>query len=565
MMAKNKTVMHHRIIPKRESVAREDNPQLRSNGCEVFNPVSACGFLCKATMSIQRVIKSVAVIGGGPAGITTINELLHTGQGGFSTLKTGARPQKCAFDKVVCFEQNSNWGGVWNYFEKPDPRLPLLQGNYSNPDTIFERSKLPAQSSLEKTSYGSPFEQVSSKKFEDETKWQRNAAYKDLFTNVPEKYMRFSYLDFSDLKINENIHPLVTADDIMKYLDDIVDKYSLKDHIRLNSSVENVEKLDDCWRLTIREKEFDSNSEKWYYEYFDAVVAANGHCSVPYIPQIPNLNEFNDKHPNVIQHSKSFRNSDDYLDGDVLLLGSGTSSIDLAQYILPKAKSITMSQRSASVYDWIRECFDQSPEIDFKPRIKQLLPETKQVEFVDGSIKSFDHIILGTGYHYHWPFLNQKEEIVKVFNEPTSTNPVNKIGNLYMYVFSVVDNTFATVGIPTLNLMFHNMEYGALAIAGVFSGAKKLPDLERQLEWDASRTQIEEPEVPHRFQGFPLDKLDEQLFDHLYSLAPIDRERPLVRGQCSQSEFDESNNALKNVYLSLKSGKVKECDILANK
>lgn len=514
-------------------------------------------------MSISRVIKSVAVIGGGPAGIVTLNELLHTSKSGVSTLKSGKLPIDPAFYKVVCFEQNPTWGGVWNYFEKPDPKLPSnLNCNYSNPDNIYEIPDIPKNPILEKTNFNEPFIKESAKTFCEEVKWQRNAAYKDLFTNIPEKYMKFSYHDYKGLKSNNLLSPLITSKDVKRYLDDVIDNYDLKSNFRLNSSVENVEKLDDVWRLTIRQKEYNSKTEKWYYEYFDAVVSANGHCSVPFIPTMTNLLEFNEKFPNVISHSKAFRNSSSYQGGDVLLLGSGTSSIDLAQYIIPKANSVTISQRSQSVYEWIKECFEKSPEVDFKPRIKQFLPEAGKVEFIDGTIKSFTQIILGTGYHYHWPFLNKSDEIVKIYHDPGSCNPVNKIGNLFLYAFSTTDNTFATVGIPTINLMFHNMEYGAIAIAGVFSGAKKLPHVDTQLEWDAKRTQTDEPEVPHRFQGFHLDKLDDQLFEPLFDLAPLERERPLVKGQCREPDFKDSNKTLQNIYLGLKSGEFKESDIL---
>lgn len=514
-------------------------------------------------MSIAKVIKSIAVIGGGPAGIVTLNELLHTAKSGVSTLKTGVRPIDPAFKKVVCFEQNPTWGGVWNFFEKPDPKLPLdLSCNYSNPDHIYEKTQIPAGSLLEKTSWQNPFVQESKKYFSEEVKWQRNAAYKDLFTNIPEPYMKFSYHEYKELKTNEHISPLVTSSDVRGYLGSLIQKYGLEPHFRFNTTIERVEKAGDSWKLTIRQKDNQTKTEKWYCEYYDAVVAANGHCSVPFIPTIPGLVEYNEKYPGAVSHSKAFRDSNEYQDEDVLLLGSGTSSIDLAQYIIPKAKSVTISQRSQSVYDWIKECFEQSPELDFKPRIKRFLPETRQVEFIDGSVKAFDHIILGTGYHYHWPFLNKEDNIIKVYHDPESCSPVNKIGNLYMYAFSTTDNSFATVGIPTVNLMFHNMEYGAIAIAGVFSGAKHLPSLESQLAWDATRTQTETPEVPHRYQGFHLDKLDEQLFEPLFALAPQGRERPLVKGQWGGQDFDVSNRTLQNIYLGLKNGHLKECDIL---
>ncbi|GMM29619.1 hypothetical protein DAMA08_023640 [Martiniozyma asiatica (nom. inval.)] len=515
-------------------------------------------------------IRSVAVIGGGPAGIACVNELVHVCSNGISTLEKNTKPQSPAFDKIICFEQNSKLGGVWNFFEKPDPKLPSLSilnsQRYNHASGIYEKPDFPAQKTLKNTSFSKPFVKISSKNIADEFRWAKNAAYKDLFTNIPEKYMRFSYTPYEEISKGKFISPLISSKNVRDYLNGIVDKYNLRSYFRTDSGVELVEKVQkedgsEKWRLTIRHKTPFSKTEQWYQEEVDAVVAANGHCNVPFIPKIENLPHFVKQHPDVVRHSKSFRSAEEFKNQKVLLVGSGTSTADLAQYILPNASKVVISQRSKTVYPWIEECFKESPELSFKPRIRRLLSETKQVEFDDGSVESFDHIILATGYHYHYPFLKDGDEFVKIYHKHDSNGPVSKIGNLFLYTFSTQDNTFATAGIPTIGLMFHAMEYSAAAIAGVFSRSKELPTIEEQDIWDAGRTQISEPEVPHRYQGFFLEKIEEQLLNPLIKLAPEGRRTPLDVDKWNPSELSESDAALIKIYLGLKGGKLKSEDL----
>lgn len=243
----------------------------------------------------------------------------------------------------------------------------------------------------------------------------------------------------------------------------------------------------------------------------------------------------------------------------MLLCGSGTSSADLYQYLAPVAKSVTISQRSKSVYGWIQECFDKSPELKFKPRIKRYL-QNGSVQFDDDTFGKYDKIVLSTGYHYHFPFLKPESEIIKIYQQESS--PISKIGNLYLYTFSIKDNTFATAGLPTVGLMFHGMEYSAAAIAGVFSGAKKLPRLEEQYDWNDSRVNIEQPEVPHRYQGFFLDKIEDQFLNPLFSLAAPGRLNPLKIDDWKPEQVEESTPALKKAFFALKSGKYSSSDLL---
>lgn len=57
----------------------------------------------------------------------------------------------------------------------------------------------------------------------------------------------------------------------------------------LNTTVEDLTKIPgdnpglDRWKLTLRKYDSAQNADVWWEEYFDAVLLANGHYTVPYV------------------------------------------------------------------------------------------------------------------------------------------------------------------------------------------------------------------------------------------------------------------------------------------
>ena len=84
-----------------------------------------------------------------------------------------------------------------------------------------------------------------------------------------------------------------------------------KEELVLNTTLEELSKSGGQWRLVLRRREGDT--DHWWEERFDAVVLANGRYCVPYIPPVPGLREFQEKHPGVVEHSKYYRAASDYL------------------------------------------------------------------------------------------------------------------------------------------------------------------------------------------------------------------------------------------------------------
>ena len=60
--------------------------------------------------------------------------------------------------------------------------------------------------------------------------------------------------------------------------------------------------------------------------------------TVPFISNIPGL----DKFQGPVQHSHDFRTPDMYKDQNVLVIGSGPSSIDIGRIVASQAKVVTL-------------------------------------------------------------------------------------------------------------------------------------------------------------------------------------------------------------------------------
>lgn len=143
-----------------------------------------------------------------------------------------------------------------------------------------------------------------------------SSIYPYLETNVSDVAMQFSQEDIPNQKSQRSIdrHGVETPfrhwHVIRDYLQSLVYRNNYNSLVSYNTTVEKVEKVSGEWVLTLRKSEEDHDS--WWQESFDAVVVANGHFSVPYIPTIDGLEEFEASRPGSVLHSKQFRGKDDY-------------------------------------------------------------------------------------------------------------------------------------------------------------------------------------------------------------------------------------------------------------
>ena len=97
---------------------------------------------------------------------------------------------------------------------------------------------------------------------------------------------------------------------IQKYVAGLVNRKGYSDLVSYSTTVERVTKVNGEWEAVLRKS--GETKDYWWKEYFDAVVVANGHYSIPYIPDIKGLPEFESKYPGSVIHTKAFRGRDVY-------------------------------------------------------------------------------------------------------------------------------------------------------------------------------------------------------------------------------------------------------------
>ena len=454
-------------------------------------------------------IKKVAIIGGGPGGLSTLNELLHTSKDGTSTITKATvnnpLPENPAFEQITVFEQNDHFGGVWNFTKKTDPPFPEGLKQYFDPAGIRTKLKTPSFNDLLRTDKQHPIVQdISENKDVIRYFWRHSGLYEKLFTNIPNHLMRFS--SGYDVEVpnpdprSKKYAPFVIHSDVEAYLEEFVKEAKLEKYIRYNTVVDRVFKKDGKWQIVLLQINEKNKTIGWYLEQFDAVVVATGRFNIPFFPKIEGLQDFVNSNPGVVIHAKAFRNEQDRGTEKVLLVGTSVSAVDLLQYLIPKYQEVHLSGNVSKVTNvketklekdanWTDQLI-ANPNLKVRrhPRIKSF--EGDKVTFEDGtSEQGFERIIFATGYHIYYPFLdipeNDGKDYVSVSSglDGVQNYARTKIDNLYLYTFSYGDPTLAHIGIAHNPLFFLACEANAIAIAGVWSNRHKLPPKKEQRKW----------------------------------------------------------------------------------
>ncbi|ODV60839.1 FAD/NAD(P)-binding domain-containing protein [Ascoidea rubescens DSM 1968] len=516
-------------------------------------------------MTIESLIKDVAIIGAGPSGIAAVYELTHTLQDGtsiFGVKDISPYKDQLAFKTVVAFERNSSVGGIWGkaVAEKAiDPSLPRLESlaediDYSKPENIYLKSKIP-ENLNDSNDYQNPV--LIKRKINDTSdkyQWSGSGIYKGLFTNVSKKYMSYSFdeYDLNSIK-NRPLKELLAAGEVGDYLEESVKKNNLGEYIKLNSNVEYTEKIENKWHVTIQERIFDAENgtviEKWYKQKFDGLIIANGK-TIPYYPKIPSFKQFIEKNPNVvIQHSKSIYDPEILVNQKKLLfIGGNVSAVDLVQYCFPRPLDpptifVSKKQEGDKKF-WIEKCLNSGGIVN-KTVIKRFLPDINGVEFEDGSIETdFDYIVFATGYHVYYPFLETKNYLKKY---PRALD-------FFLFTFSVDDPTLTLVGNTYAAFFFNRNEAIATAIAGVWSGYTKVASREEEDKWfeEVKRRQTQ---VLGLLYGAA--NIKEQYIDVLWNYAPKGRPNPLAG--IRESHVEDSANSANNIehlFFAIKNGEL---------
>lgn len=222
------------------------------------------------------------------------------------------------------------------------------------------------------------------------------------------------------------------------------------------------------------------------------MVVASGHYNTPRIPDIPGLARWREKYPERVQHSKTYRHPEDYEGQNVLLVGGGTSSTEIARELGPFANTMYQSGRGTPFdlpLDMLPDgnCHRVGEIAEFKEDFgtatdssdAQLQPIPATATLIDGTVlRGIHRVIVCTGYHYAYPFLR---ELHSLTHNPTPDNPSPLIAdgtcvlNLHQDMFYIPDPTLAFVGVSQFISSFTFFEYQTMVVAAVLAGQASLP------------------------------------------------------------------------------------------
>ncbi|WP_299774754.1 NAD(P)-binding domain-containing protein [uncultured Tateyamaria sp.] len=280
--------------------------------------------------------KRIAIIGAGPSGLAQLRA--------FQSAKKNGED----IPEIVCFEKQSNWGGLWNYTWR----------------TGVDQ-------------YGEPV---------------HGSMYRYLWSNGPKEGLEFADYSFEE-HFGKQIASYPPRAVLFDYIQGRVDKAGVRDWIRFETTVRRVEFEDGSFSVTVK----DLPNDREYTEEFDHVICASGHFSTPNVPEFPGFESFKGR----VLHAHDFRDALEFKDQDILIVGTSYSAEDIgSQCWKYGAKSITVSHRTAAMgYDWP----DNWAEVPLLTHVSG-----KTAHFKDGTSRDVDAVILCTGYQHHFPFMAEE-------------------------------------------------------------------------------------------------------------------------------------------------------------
>ncbi|KAK7931156.1 hypothetical protein PG985_001868 [Apiospora marii] len=401
--------------------------------------------------SESKSIKSVAVIGAGASG----------------TITAAALKAEDCFDRIVVFERREAPGGTWIYDADPQPGLPILPGLL--PPEVDTPLKIPHDLPRETP-------------HDTQERFVKTPIYDELTTNVPDIAMCFSDARFAYGPFPPHWVP-------RQYLEAYFTHHRLDPLLVANTTVEDLSRVSSTspseqWKLTLRKHDKLRGVDIWWQEVFDAVVIANGHYSVPYVPPVKGLQAYVEKYPGRVVHSKSYRSASLYRGKRVIVIGNSASGFDITNQVATTAqRPVYQSRRSKGRFDG-----DHPPDgIVWKPVITEYRLEDGCIMFADGSSLGFnevDTVIYCTGYRPSFPFWIAAANGGQALYD----NADDKLVGNYWHTFFYDHPTLALMGMPR-TLTFRSFEYQAVAVARVWAGraATPLPPVAEQREWERDR------------------------------------------------------------------------------
>jgi cation diffusion facilitator CzcD-associated flavoprotein CzcO len=276
-------------------------------------------------------------------------------------------------------------------------------------------------------------------------------------------------------------------DYLIKYAQDV------RHLVRFSTQVEDVglsrEDGNDRWDLTARSTITGRVTKNEY----DALVVANGHYSVPFIPSVPGIQNFQARYPNIISHSKNYRSPTSFKNKKVIVVGGGASGLDIGNQIsLVSKKPLLNSVRSEEPLKLGKETKEEVPPIS------EYLVEDRSVRFEDGRIeRDIDAIVYCTGYLYAYPFLSSLK--------PPVVTTGRRVRGLYKQMFHISHPTLAFTALSQKVIPFPLSEAQGAVISKVWCNKLVLPEEEVMRAWEKKKVEELGDTTNFHILGFPRD------------------------------------------------------------
>lgn len=417
----------------------------------------------------------VAIIGAGPAGGIALDSFLKAG-----------------YKDVTLFDRQRSVGGTWSLDEdigfKPSEDVPGIErlGSKANPPIDIPAGVDGASESdplrTHQVNYGTRFEEAN--------------LYRQVETNVLAELMNFSDNPFPAVYPAKS-YERFGVDDAFRTQDVIrayVRNYYVgrEKYLKLRTTVERAYQpngIGTPWRLVLRRRGADADKDEWWSQDFDFLYAATGRFNVPYVPNIEGLKDAVDRSPRgTITHTKVFREPSDFQNKRVVVVGASFSNVDVVHLIHDAGAQSPVHVALNTVLPPLLPHFAQ-PWIEPHSKVKKVIYDSNKAKltivFADDSVvHDVDKLVLGTGYQYTYPYL---EDYVSQFG-----GIVNQDGrgthNLYWSTWWKYDSSLAISSNIVDAIFWRFIEIQAKATANLWQlKHEEWPTVREAEEWENKR------------------------------------------------------------------------------
>jgi trimethylamine monooxygenase len=369
----------------------------------------------------------VGVIGAGPSGIG----LLHAFE--------MARNRGEIVPQLVCFEKQNEIGGAWTYTWR---------------------------TGLDE--YGEPI---------------HSSMYQNLRLNVPKEAIEYPEYPFIRHFDQKTLSSFPSREIMHEYIKGYAEMNDILQYIQFNTVVKWVTYNSDMKQFDVLIRDLLKDDTRT--EQFDYLIVATGHFYMPNIPYFQGIETF----PGKVLHAHDFRHAQEFVDKNVLIIGSSYSAEDIGLLCWKAgAKSVTFSYRTKPMgYKWPDGCI----EVCLVSRI-----ENSCVHFIDKSYREFDSIIFCTGYKHHFPFLAD--------NLRLRTENRFCLSNLYKGIFWLDEPHLIYLGMQNqvYGLNLYNVQ--AWYARDIILGKQKLPSIDSMNDdirkWKAKEAEFKTKVDSGKFQ-----------------------------------------------------------------